>query len=160
MILSDIRNNMTCKENFAKTIIFCLIVIVFIFSSTIFSIKKTGTRHTFVFPSADNGKYIIEARNLVKINTEDDVKTYVDEILLGSTQERTKLLFSSGTRVISCFRRGKILYLNLSSDLLHMGDGVVEIKEGIELLKKNVRINFKGIDAVEVFIDGKLAFEK
>ena len=41
-----------------------------------------------------------------------------------------------------------------------MGDGVIEIREGIELLKKNIMRNFSGIDSIEVFIEGKSAFEK
>lgn len=160
MILSNIKNNMTCKENFSKTIIFSLIILVSIISSFTFLIKRKGTRYTFVFPSANNGKYIIEARRLTKQKNKDNVNIYADEILLGSTLERTKLLFTSGTKLISCFQRGKVLYLNLSAKSLQMGEGVVELKEGVELLKKNIKRNFKDIDVVEVFINGKLAFEK
>ncbi|MBC6713462.1 hypothetical protein [Treponema sp. Marseille-Q3903] len=160
MILSNIKNNMTCKENFSKTIIFSLIILVFIISSFTFLIKRKGTRYTFVFPSANNGKYIIEARRLTKQKNKDNVNIYADEILLGSTLERTKLLFTSGTKLISCFQRGKVLYLNLSAKSLQMGEGVIELKEGVELLKKNIKRNFKDIDVVEVFINGKLAFEK
>ena len=160
MILSNIKNNMTCKENFSKTIIFSLIILVFIVSSFTFLIKRKGTRYTFVFPSANNGKYIIEARRLTKQKNKDNVNIYADEILLGSTLERTKLLFTSGTKLISCFQRGKVLYLNLSAKSLQMGEGVIELKEGVELLKKNIKRNFKDIDVVEVFINGKLAFEK
>lgn len=151
---------MTCKENFSKTIIFSLIILVFIISSFTFLIKRKGTRYTFVFPSANNGKYIIEARRLTKQKNKDNVNIYADEILLGSTLERTKLLFTSGTKLISCFQRGKVLYLNLSAKSLQMGEGVIELKEGVELLKKNIKRNFKDIDVVEVFINGKLAFEK
>ena len=151
---------MTCKENFSKTIIFSLIILVFIISSFTFLIKRKGTRYTFVFPSANNGKYIIEARRLTKQKNKDNVNIYADEILLGSTLERTKLLFTSGTKLISCFQRGKVLYLNLSAKSLQMGEGVIELKEGVELLKKNIKRNFKDIDIVEVFINGKLAFEK
>ncbi len=160
MILSNIKNNMTCKENFLKTIIFSLIILVFIISSFTFLIKIKGTLYTFVFPSANNGKYIIEARRLTKQKNKDNVNIYADEILLGSTLERTKLLFTSGTKLISCFQRGKVLYLNLSAESLQMGEGVIELKEGVELLKKNIKRNFKDIDVVEVFINGKLAFEK
>ena len=160
MILSNIKNNMTCKENFSKTIIFSLIILVFMISSFTFLIKRKGTRYTFVFPSANNGKYIIESRRLTKQKNKDNVNIYADEILLGSTLERTKLLFTSGTKLISCFQRGKVLYLNLSAKSLQMGEGVIELKEGVELLKKNIKRNFKDIDVVEVFINGKLAFEK
>ena len=89
-----------------------------------------------------------------------EIQFYIDEILLGSTVERTKRLFAPETRVISCFERDHVLYLNLSSDILQMGDGVIEIREGRELLKKNILRNFSKIDSVEIYIDGKSAFEK
>jgi hypothetical protein len=41
-----------------------------------------------------------------------------------------------------------------------MGEGVIEIREGVELLKKNILKNFSKIDSVEIFIEGKTAFEK
>ena len=85
---------------------------------------------------------------------------YIDEILLGSTVERTKMLFTPGTRLLSCFERNHVLYVNLSQDLLQMGDGVIEIREGTELLKKNIMKNFSEIDSVEIYIEGKSAFEK
>ena len=41
-----------------------------------------------------------------------------------------------------------------------MGDGVIEIREGTELLKKNLMRNFSEIDSVEIYIEGKSTFEK
>ena len=103
---------------------------------------------------------LIEYRNLTEKPHQGDINLFVEEMLLGSTVERTKKLFTPGTRLLSCFKRDGVLYLNLSQDLLDMGDGVVEIKEGTELLKKNIMRNFSGIDSVEIYIEGKLAFEK
>ncbi|MBR1640458.1 MAG: GerMN domain-containing protein [Treponema sp.] len=113
----------------------------------------------FIFPSADNGKYIVEYRNLAKNSVQGDVGLYIDEILLGSSIERTKLLFTQGTEVLSCFQRDSVLYLNLTSNLLDMGDGVIEIKEGFALLEKNIKKNFPDIKKVEFFIEGKSVFE-
>jgi hypothetical protein len=123
-------------------------------------VTKDTHRRTFIFPSAEDGKYIIEYRNLTNHPHQGDINLYIDEILLGSTVERTKWLFTPGTRVISCFERDHVLYVNLSADLLQMGDGVIEIREGTELLKKNIMKNFSKIDSVEIFIEGKTAFEK
>ena len=41
-----------------------------------------------------------------------------------------------------------------------MGDGVVEIKEGFDLLERNIERNFPKINKTEIFIEGKSAFEK
>ena len=133
---------------------------LFVFSFFCYIVTKDTCRRTFIFPSADEGKYIIEYRNLPEKPHQGDIALYIDEILLGSTVERTKLLFTSGTRLISCFERNHVLYINLSQDLLEMGDGVIEIREGTELLKKNIMKNFSKIDSVEIFIEGKSAFEK
>ena len=84
-----------------------------------------------------DGKYIIEYRALTQKPHQGEINLYIDEILLGSTVERTKYLFTPGTKVLSCFERNHVLYLNLSQDLLQMGEGVIEIREGIELLTKN-----------------------
>ena len=152
--------NMLKQKNLAVFIISLLAAGLFVFSFFCYIITKNTCRRAFIFPSAENGKYIIEYRNLAEKPHQGDIGLYIDEILLGSTVERTKLLFTPGTRVLSCFERNHILYVNLSSDLLQMGDGVIEIREGIELLKKNIIKNFSKIDSVEIFIEGKTAFEK
>ena len=84
----------------------------------------------------------------------------MDELLLGSGTERTKLLFTSGTTSLSCFERSGILYLNLSDTLLKMGDNVVEIEEGVNLLARNVFQNFSEINEIDIFIGNKFAYKK
>ena len=160
MNLDTIQIKSTIKNHIFYSVIVLLIVFTFVFSFFTYFAGKKSVRRTFIFPSAENGKYIIEYRNLSKNPHQGDIQFFIDEVLLGSTVERTKLLFTPGTKVLSCFERGGILYLNLSSDLLQLGDGVVEIKEGIDLLKMNIEQNFSKIDKAEIFIEGKSAFEK
>ena len=148
------------QKNFGIFIISLVISGLFVFSLLWYIITDRTCRRTFIFPSAENGKYIIEYRNLTEKPHQGEINLYIDEILLGSTVERTKLLFSPGTKLLSCFERDHILYVNLSSDLLQMGDGVIEIREGTELLKQNILRNFSKIDSVEIYIEGKTAFEK
>lgn len=152
--------NMLKNKSFPIFVISLLIAGLLVFSMFCYVVTKNTHRRTFIFPSAEDGKYIIEYRNLTNNPHQGDINLYIDEILLGSTVERTKLLFTPGTKVISCFERDHVLYVNLSSDLLQMGDGVIEIREGTELLKKNIMKNFSKIDSVEIFIEGKSAFEK
>lgn len=152
--------NMLKNKNIAVFFTSLIIAGLFVFSFFCYIVTKNTCRRTFIFPSAEDGKYIIEYRNLTEKPHQGDIALYIEEILLGSTVERTKLLFTSGTRLLSCFERNHILYVNLSSDLLEMGDGVIEIREGTELLKKNIMKNFSEIDSVEIFIEGKSAFEK
>ncbi len=152
--------NMLKNKSLPIFIISLVIIGLFVFSLMGYIVSKDSHRRIFIFPSADDGKYIIEYRNLTNKPHQGDIQLYIEEILLGSTVERTKLLFTPGTKVISCFERKHVLYLNLSNDLLSMGDGVVEIREGTELLIKNIKENFSEIDDVQIFIDGKSAFEK
>ena len=152
--------NMLKNKSLPIFIISLIVIGLFVFSYMGYLVSKDSHRRVFIFPSAEDGKYIIEYRNLTNKPHQGNIQLYIDEILLGSTVERTKLLFTPGTRVISCFERKHVLYLNLSNDLLSMGDGVVDIREGTELLKKNIKENFSEIVSVEIFIDGKSAFEK
>lgn len=140
--------------------VFLFAVLAILLVSVIsFEKNRTGIRRTFIFPSAENGKLVVEYRNLAKDSVQGDVQYYVSELLLGSSLERTKLLFTSGTKVLSCFERDGILYLNLSEKLLEMGNGVVDIRYGAELLEKNIKKNFPKIHSVQLFVNGKYAFE-
>lgn len=152
--------NMLKNKSFPIFVISLLIAGLLVFSMFCYVVTKNTHRRTFIFPSAEDGKYIIEYRNLTNNPHQGDINLYIDEILLGSTVERTKWLFSPGTKVLSCFERDHVLYVNLSADLLQMGESVIEIREGVELLQKNILKNFSKIDSVEIFIEGKTAFEK
>ena len=147
------------KQYIAQLSIIFIFLITLLFSVLSYIIGKESVRRTFIFPSADKGEYIVEYRNLTKEPIQGDVQLFIDELLLGSTIERTKSLFSSGTKVLSCFQRNQTLYLNLSSDLLEMGEGVIEIRDGMDLLKKNIQKNFSKIHEIVIFVNGKIAFE-
>lgn len=139
--------------------IFCALFLAFLISVVLFFINNGGKRRAFIFPSADTGKYIVEYRYLPRNPVQGDIQLFVDEILLGAATERTKFLFTPGTKAESCFLRGGTLYINLTSDLMQMGNGVVEIREGVDLLKENIKKNFGKVKRVEVFVDGKYAYE-
>ncbi len=147
------------KKYLPQIILASIALIFLLFSVITFNISSRAYRRMFIFPSADDGKYIVEYRNLSRSPVQGDLQYYVDEILLGSGTERTKMLFTPGTSVLSCFQRDSILYLNLSSNLLDMGEGVVDIKSGFELLEKNIKKNFPKVKNVEFFIEGKSVFE-
>ncbi|MBO4859137.1 MAG: GerMN domain-containing protein [Treponema sp.] len=152
------------KQNLKRNIIIistiCVLLLSLVLSLILYFQKDYGKRKTFIFPSVDEGKYIIETRYLSENPEKTAISYYVDELLLGSGTERTKLLFTSGTTSLSCFERSGILYLNLSDTLLKMGDNVVEIEEGVNLLAKNVFQNFSEINEIDIFIGNKFAYKK
>lgn len=138
-----------------------IFILFFLFISIFTYVKKDyGKRRTFIFPSVDDGKYIVETRYLSENPNKSDISYYVDEILLGSGTERTKLLFTYGTKSLSCFERAGILYLNLSDLLIDMGQNVVNIEEGIDLLSENIFRNFNEINEIDIFVGNKFAYKK
>lgn len=143
------------KKKLLIYILAFVFVVVFATSLSLFFIKQNSKSYVFIFPSADDGTYVVERRNLSNDPAQGVIQLFVDELLLGSTVERTKLIFSSNTRVNSCFLRGNTLYLDLSDDLLSIEKSSFPINEGIELLKENILKNFSNINKIELFIGGK-----
>lgn len=152
------NKNIFNKKHIPYFIILSVIVISFLIS-VIFCSVKNKERRFFIFPSETNQKLVVERRLLEKDSIQGDIELYIDELLLGSTIERTKLIFSSGTKIKSCFLRNGILYLNITDDLIRMDSNSMSIKEGIDLLKKNIMKNFNSVKAVELFINEQYAYE-
>lgn len=150
---------MISKEYINKTILLIILVFSFLISLLCFTFSGSEKRCSFIYPSADDGKYIIEYRNLTKKTIQGDLRYYIDELVLGSQVERTRSLFTPGTKVLSCFVRNGVLYLDLSADILRVDESGISIREGVDLLEKNIRNNFPSVHKIELFIDGKRAFE-
>ena len=148
------------KKYLAQIIISVLLIAVFLVTVLHFVFAEKVAKREFLFPSADDKSVIVEYRKLPENPRKNDIQVFVEELLLGSSVERTKNLFTVGTDVLSCFEREGVLYLNLSSDLLFKSKGVVPIAEGADFLEKNIKLNFPEIKTVELYVDGNLAFEK
>ena len=140
------------KKNLSTFIISIPLLLILLFSLAIYFVKNNSKSYVFIFPSADNESYIVERRNLSKDSVQGEINYFIDELLLGSGVERTKLIFSLGTKVNSCFLRDDILYLDISEDLLNIDESSYPIENGINLLKENILKNFSNINKVELFI--------
>ena len=147
------------KKALPCIVIPALTVLIFLFSLCMYIAKGYGKKYVFIFPSVDEGKYVLETRYLKSNPVKEPLQYFADELVLGSGLERTKYLFSPGTKILSCFERNNVVYIDLSADIIHMGDNVMEIKDGIELLKKNITRNFPHTEEIKVCVDGKYAFE-
>ena len=117
------------KKYIYRFIFLIVLVLSLLVSLFFFFWEKNTVRRMFIFPSI-SGDLVIEYRNLDKNPVQGEVQYFIDEVLLGSQLERTKKIFTFGTKVLSCFQRDDQLYLDLSSDLLQMSDYVIDIKEG------------------------------
>ena len=150
------------EQFFSKKYIYRLILSINMIISLVVSLvfffgKKNTVRRMFIFPSL-SGELIVEYRNLDKNPVQGEVQYFIDEILLGSQLERTKKIFTFGTKDLYCFKSDEKLYLDLSADLLQMGDNVIDIKEGFDILKLNITKNFSDIKKINFFVDGKYAY--
>ena len=124
------------KKNLSTFIIFIALLLILLFSLAIYFVKNNSKSYVFIFPSADNESYIVERRNLSKDSVQGEINYFIDELLLGSGVERTKLIFSLGTKVNSCFLRDDILYLDISEDLLNIDESSYPIENGIKFYCK------------------------
>ena len=147
------------KSWFRKFLIITSAILIFLISGFLFLLNNNGVRRVFIFPSVDEGKFVVESRYLDPNPVQGDIQYYIDELLLGSSIERSKMIFARGTKVNSCFIRKGVIYLDLSKELLEIGNGVIDIQSGVKLLEKNIHSNFAGISKVELFVDGKHAYE-
>ena len=150
---------MKIKKNIPLFVTLGLIFCSLIISIILFYHANYGKKFVFIFPSVEEGNYVLETRYLKNNPEKDYLNYFVDELVLGSSLERTKNLFTAGTKVLSCFERNDVVYIDLSADIINMGDNVLEIKDGIDLLKKNIIKNYPGTKEIRVFVDGKYAFE-
>ena len=135
------------------------VAVLLLISSLFYAKKAYGKKYVFIFPCVDEGKYVLETRYLKQNPNKDEIAYFADELVLGSGLERTKYLFTPGTKINSCFERNKIVYIDLSADIIYMGHNVISIRDGIDLLKENIKKNFAHVEDVQVFVDGKYAFE-
>ena len=132
----------------------------FLFSLAVFQAKTPGRRYVFRFQSVDSGRNNIEWRFLKKIKGSQKQALYVDELLLGPRTERSRPLFSPGTKAEFCFERGRVLYVCLTSSSLEKTGNASEIMDGIALFKKNVNAAFPMLKKIEIYIDGKGILEE
>ena len=90
------------KVHYIRLSVFSLIIFLFLISSFIFLISNKKERRLFIFPSVDEGNYVVEYRYLEKNPVQ-----------------------------------GKIQLL----------------------LKKNIKANFGNVSEIEIYVDGKYAYE-
>ena len=156
--ISEITKKFTRVNTGTKVVFFSLVIIFFI-SLTLFFLQGYGHRKVFLFESLDEEGLFAENRYYPRNKYIDDVELYVSELLLGPIGERYKLLFPRGTKVKTCFVQNKVLYVDLSTEALFPNERVSSNREGAEIFKKNIFRNFRNIDIINIYIDGRKIFD-
>ncbi len=129
------------------------------FSFLFWLLKFPGVKAVFIYESADSQTLSVERRFYKGKPAVSKIRTYVDELLLGPVTERCKPVFAQGTKALSCFERGNVLYVDFSADLLEADGKETDFRKQINLFERNIRSNFPLIKEINVFIDGNAPFE-
>lgn len=129
-----------------------------IVSGAAFYFYKYHCRQIFYFESYDSSRICTETRYSEKKSGDEEIKAFVDDLLLGPMTNRFKFLFSPGTRTEFCFSNGKELYVGLSKQALFVNSETFNMKQNVSLLRKNIVKNFTNINKIYIYIDGKSVF--
>ena len=147
------------RVNTGTKVIFFSLLVIFLFSLTFFFIQGYAHRRVFLFESLDKEGLFAENRYYPRNKYIDNVELYVSELLLGPINERYKDVFASGTKLKSCFVRDGVLYVDLSLDAHFTDKKVSNIMDGAEIFKKNIFRNFRNIDTINIYIEGRKIFD-
>ena len=124
-----------------------------------FFVQGYAHRRVFLFESLDKEGVFAENRYYPRNKYIDNVELFVSELLLGPIGERYKPVFARGTKLKTCFVQDDVLYVDLSSDALFPNEKVSSIKDGAEIFKKNIFRNFRNIDTINIYIEGRKIFD-
>ena len=142
-----------------KTLFIIAVLCAAFIISTVFCFMQGNVRRVFLFDSVDSSVEHVESRYLPKCRTKsENIRLFIDELLLGSFMDRSRPLFAAGAKILSCYLRDNTLYLDLSSEALLADTESSETKRAYQLLKKNVKLNFRGVKKYKVFIKGNEIF--
>lgn len=156
--ISDTLKKIT-KVNLSTKILFFVLLIMFIFSFVMFFVQGYSHRRVYLFESLDKPGLYAENRYYPNIPYLDDIELFVSELLLGPIGERYKHVFAPGTKLKSCFLQDNVLYIDFSSEALFPNEKVSEVREGAEIFKKNIFRNFRKIDKINIYIEGRKIFD-
>lgn len=145
--------------NLATKVLFFGLLLIFIFSLLMFFLQGYAQRRVFLFESLDKPGLFAENRYYPRNKYIDNVELYVSELLLGPIGERYKLVFPRGTKLNTCFVQDKVLFVDLSAEALFPNERVSSSREGAEIFKKNVFRNFRNIDTINIYIEGRKIFD-
>jgi hypothetical protein len=146
-----IRDTHTVVQIASFSFIFGIVFIIFL---TII-VTPHMRRSIFCFPSASGKTVTTEIRYLpVARDRSGKAERYISDLLLGPETPSLIPLFDRKTRILDCFVRKNILYVNLSSAALLPGPNSASTEEGCALFKKNVCTNFRNIAKIYLYVDG------
>ena len=116
-------------------------------------------RALLYFQQSD-GSIGIEERYLPHLSESEFAVSLIDEMLLGPTDHRFLRFADPELRPRSCFVRNSALYIDLPEQVLTPDVKTPDFHTVYTLLRKNIAVNCKNIDAVYFYIDGVPVYVK
>ncbi|ULQ60131.1 GerMN domain-containing protein [Brucepastera parasyntrophica] len=141
----------------------CLVIFGVLFGGLL---AQKNARAVFFFPVSDVKKdnaihTVSEIRYLPKKeNATERLEQYISELLFGPINPEYLPLFDGNVRTLRCFVAGKNAYIDFSEEALAPVYGKVPVDKTFEIFKKNVFTNFRNIDTIYMYIDGKEVYTK
>lgn len=135
---------------------------LFLFAFVAFVIDGfSGERRLLFFPEHGSGKVSGETRRIVKYGTlEENIDLFVQEIVLGPMEIRHARVLPPGTRIRSVLVREKTAIMDLSADVLFLGDEVkLSLEESLKVVKRSVLFNFRNLRDMVITVEGQLPGE-
>lgn len=121
------------------------------------SVGNARARRVLFFPAGAPGRVAIEDRYLPNHRgLEGDLRELVDGEILGPTRRDAALLFPRDVRVRSLFVRSRVVYIDLSPELVFAGpEQPLHGEQALALLDKSIRFNFPRVREVVYTVDGQ-----
>lgn len=153
----DLQETKLPDKRIIRSSIFAGIFIASLIISLIaFCSNERWERRICYFPSysgGNNSKIYTEVRYLPRAESyEEDVKSFVKDLILGPMTNRYKRLFSRQTTLDFLFLREGTLYIGLSEDALSPDSETFDIAGNVSLLKTNIERNFPDVKEVDTLV--------
>lgn len=118
--------------------------------------KHNPNRSIFYFPASFSSNVEMEIRYLPREKNQNDrFRLYLDELMLGPSDQQCDPLFTPEATLLSSFIRGRDAYINLSAEAVQPGSDTLKWSDVYRILKKNVFTNFRNIARIYIYIDGQ-----
>ena len=130
---------------------------------TIFAFIEMGrsgfSRRTFEFFVYDGNRSVVEDRMLRKtFSRENDIKMYVEELILGPVSLDYAPLVTKGTALRSFMYRDRTVFADFSRDAALPVHGGGDLYDSFLTLNKGIRRNFSDVSNVKLFVNGNEVF--
>jgi spore germination protein GerM len=130
---------------------------------TVFAFIEMGrsglSRRTFEFFTYDNNRSVVEDRMLHTASSKEaDIKSYVEELILGPVSLDFAPLLIKGTKLRSFMYRNGVVYADFSREAALPIQGGKPIFDNFLTLNQGIRRNFSGVSDVKLFVNGNEVF--